>query len=82
MADQDECAKLWKVNRTIHELVKDRVSHTRSFTAPLLIDVPQNYQVSDDEINMDLATFRAHYASQTGVVEFAYHSICKLAPLY
>lgn len=26
MADQDESAKLWKVNRTIHELVKDRVS--------------------------------------------------------
>lgn len=26
MADQDETAKLWKVNRTIHELVKDRVS--------------------------------------------------------
>jgi hypothetical protein len=31
MADQDEAAKesarLWKVNRTIHELVRDRVSH-------------------------------------------------------
>ena len=26
MADVDETAKLWKVNRTIHELVKDRVS--------------------------------------------------------
>ena len=26
MADQDETARLWKVNRTIHELVKDRVS--------------------------------------------------------
>jgi DNA-directed RNA polymerase I, II, and III subunit RPABC1 len=25
MAD-DDTAKLWKVNRTIHELVKDRVS--------------------------------------------------------
>jgi len=25
MADGDETAKLWKVNRTIHELVKDRV---------------------------------------------------------
>ena len=29
----------------------------------------QGFQVSDDEINMDLATFRAHYASQTGTVE-------------
>jgi hypothetical protein len=27
MGDVDESAKLWKVNRTIHELVKDRVSH-------------------------------------------------------
>lgn len=26
MSDVDESAKLWKVNRTIHELVKDRVS--------------------------------------------------------
>ncbi|OSX57839.1 hypothetical protein POSPLADRAFT_1041635 [Postia placenta MAD-698-R-SB12] len=52
MADQDESAKLWKVNRTIHELVKDR-----------------GFQVSDDEINMDLATFRSHYASQMGSVD-------------
>lgn len=26
MSEQDETARLWKVNRTIHELVKDRVS--------------------------------------------------------
>ena len=26
MAEQDEIAKLWKVSRTIHELVRDRVS--------------------------------------------------------
>ncbi|KAI0951069.1 hypothetical protein AcW1_008210 [Taiwanofungus camphoratus] len=52
MAEQDESAKLWKVNRTIHELVKDR-----------------GFQVSDDEINMDLATFRAHYASNTAGVD-------------
>ncbi len=26
MGDVDETAKLWKVNRTVHELVKDRVS--------------------------------------------------------
>ncbi len=26
MGDVDETARLWKVNRTIHELVKDRVS--------------------------------------------------------
>ncbi|KAI0768114.1 DNA-directed RNA polymerase RPB5 subunit [Trametes elegans] len=51
-AEQDESAKLWKVNRTIHELVKDR-----------------GFQVSDDEINMDLATFRGHYANQSGSVD-------------
>ncbi|KAH9856520.1 DNA-directed RNA polymerase RPB5 subunit [Lenzites betulinus] len=51
-ADQDESARLWKVNRTIHELVKDR-----------------GFQVSDDEINMDLATFRSHYANQSGSVD-------------
>ena len=26
----DEAARLWRVNRTIHELVKDRVSEQRS----------------------------------------------------
>jgi hypothetical protein len=26
MGEVDEIARLWKVNRTIHELVKDRVS--------------------------------------------------------
>jgi hypothetical protein len=26
MAEGDESARLWKVNRTIHELVRDRVS--------------------------------------------------------
>ncbi|KAI0784177.1 DNA-directed RNA polymerase RPB5 subunit [Abortiporus biennis] len=52
MAEQDESARLWKVNRTIHELVKDR-----------------GFQVSDDEINMDLATFRSHYANNSGSVD-------------
>ncbi|EKM57769.1 uncharacterized protein PHACADRAFT_251606 [Phanerochaete carnosa HHB-10118-sp] len=52
MADQDETAKLWKVNRTIHELVRDR-----------------GFQVSDDEIHMDLATFRSLYANQMGSVD-------------
>ncbi|KAI9570535.1 RNA polymerase [Boletus coccyginus] len=49
---EDETAKLWKVNRTVHELVKDR-----------------GYQVSDEEINMDLTTFRAHYANSGGSVD-------------
>ncbi|KAM5538496.1 hypothetical protein V8D89_007829 [Ganoderma adspersum] len=52
VGDQEETARLWKVNRTIHELVKDR-----------------GFQVSDDEINMDLSTFRSHYGSQTGTVD-------------
>ncbi|KAF9490781.1 RPB5 subunit of DNA-directed RNA polymerase [Pleurotus eryngii] len=41
----DESAKLWKVNRTIHELVNDR-----------------GFLVSEEEISMDLSTFRATYA--------------------
>ncbi|KAF8558214.1 RPB5 subunit of DNA-directed RNA polymerase [Imleria badia] len=49
---EDETAKLWKVNRTVHELVKDR-----------------GYQVSDEEINMDLTTFRGHYANSGGSVD-------------
>ncbi|EIW84217.1 RPB5 subunit of DNA-directed RNA polymerase [Coniophora puteana RWD-64-598 SS2] len=49
---EDETAKLWKVNRTVHELVKDR-----------------GYQVSDDEIHMDFATFKSHYANNGGSVD-------------
>ncbi|KAG6898205.1 hypothetical protein C0992_003317 [Termitomyces sp. T32_za158] len=57
MGDADETAKLWKVNRTIHELVKDR-----------------GFAVSDDEIHLDLPTFKATYASESGVVEYIYTS--------
>ncbi|KAF5366981.1 hypothetical protein D9758_003967 [Tetrapyrgos nigripes] len=52
MSDVDESARLWKVNRTIHELVKDR-----------------GFQVSDEEINMDLGTFRQTYANSSGSVD-------------
>lgn len=49
----EEVARLWKVNRTIHELVKDR-----------------NFQVSDEEITMDLKKFEQVYASPgTGTVD-------------
>ncbi|KAJ7746394.1 RNA polymerase [Mycena metata] len=50
MSEQDETARLWKVNRTIHELVKDR-----------------GFQVSEDELNMDLNTFRDTFASNGSV---------------
>ncbi|KAJ6570165.1 DNA-directed RNA polymerase RPB5 subunit [Mycena vulgaris] len=52
MSEPDETAKLWKVNRTIHELVKDR-----------------GFQVSDDEISMDLNSFRENFANNGGVVD-------------
>ncbi|KAJ3716055.1 DNA-directed RNA polymerase RPB5 subunit [Lentinula raphanica] len=52
MSDADESAKLWKVNRTMHEMVKDR-----------------GFSVSDEEINMDLATFRQSFANQSGFVD-------------
>ncbi|KAI0050456.1 DNA-directed RNA polymerase RPB5 subunit [Auriscalpium vulgare] len=52
MSDGDDAAALWKVNRTIHELVKDR-----------------GFQVSDEEINMDLTAFKAEYASNGGSVD-------------
>ncbi|KAH8118128.1 RPB5 subunit of DNA-directed RNA polymerase [Phellopilus nigrolimitatus] len=48
----DEAARLWRVNRTVHELVKDR-----------------GFQVSDEEIHMDLATFKQNYANSGGSVD-------------
>ncbi|KAI0058771.1 DNA-directed RNA polymerase RPB5 subunit [Artomyces pyxidatus] len=52
MSEGDDSAALWKVNRTIHELVKDR-----------------GFQVADDEINMDLASFKDAYANSGGSVD-------------
>ncbi|KIJ52613.1 hypothetical protein M422DRAFT_26186 [Sphaerobolus stellatus SS14] len=54
MSSDEDIARLWKVNRTIHELVKDR-----------------GFQVSDDEISMDLQSFRSIYVSQSGTMERA-----------
>ncbi|KIY64565.1 DNA-directed RNA polymerase RPB5 subunit [Cylindrobasidium torrendii FP15055 ss-10] len=52
MSDDDNVPKLWKVNRTIHELVKDR-----------------GFEVSNEEISMDLATFRDKFVSQSGTLD-------------
>ncbi|KAL0579575.1 DNA-directed RNA polymerases II 24 kDa polypeptide (RNA polymerase II subunit 5) [Marasmius crinis-equi] len=57
MGDVDESAKLWKVNRTIHELVRDR-----------------GFQVSDEEINIDLHTFRETFANSMGSIECVQNS--------
>lgn len=35
----------------------------------LLVILTQGFAVSDDEIQMDLATFRGHYANNGGSVE-------------
>ncbi|THH18125.1 hypothetical protein EW146_g2811 [Bondarzewia mesenterica] len=65
MSEGDDVAKLWKVNRTIHELVRDR-----------------GFQVSDDEVNMDLATFKSMYASSGESVEYAQLSSSTLSRRY
>ncbi|KAJ1024237.1 hypothetical protein NDA18_004409 [Ustilago nuda] len=52
MEDDRETVRLWRVNRTIHELVRDR-----------------GYQVADDEINIDLETFKSEYAPTGGSVD-------------
>ena len=69
MSEGDETAKLWKVNRTIHELVKDRVGLLFFFQSDIAEHFAQGFAVADDEIQMDLAAFRQHYANNTGGVE-------------
>ena len=73
MSEVDEAPKLWKVHRTLHEMVKDRVSTIPYFLIMRLSDAAspmfQGYQVSDEEINIDLATFRSIYANSAGMVE-------------
>ncbi|GJJ08292.1 hypothetical protein Clacol_002503 [Clathrus columnatus] len=54
----DEISRLWKVSRTIHELVKDRNI------------LGQGFQVSEEEITMDLEAFKRTYAAPgTGSVD-------------
>ncbi|KIY43770.1 RPB5 subunit of DNA-directed RNA polymerase [Fistulina hepatica ATCC 64428] len=48
----DDSARLWRVNRTIHELVRDR-----------------GYAVADEELNIDLQTFRNTYSNGMGTVD-------------
>jgi len=48
--DDREVARLWKINRTIHELVQDR-----------------GYEVAEDELAMDLQTFKEQYARNGSV---------------
>ena len=67
----EDTSRLWKVNRTIHELVKDRVSNLFSYglTVFLTSFFSQGFLVSDEEIHMDLATFKQLYANSGGSVE-------------
>ncbi|SHO77330.1 Similar to S.cerevisiae protein RPB5 (RNA polymerase subunit ABC27) [Malassezia sympodialis ATCC 42132] len=51
MNEDREAARLWRINRTIHELVADR-----------------GYEVSAEEINVDLDTFKAEMCSN-GIVD-------------
>jgi len=50
--ENEEISRLWKVNRTIHELVRDR-----------------GFQVADEEIHMDLNTFKATFVTATGTID-------------
>ncbi|AXA49764.1 DNA-directed RNA polymerases I, II, and III subunit RPABC1 [Malassezia restricta] len=51
MNDDREVARLWRINRTIHELVADR-----------------GYEVSEEELSVDLDTFKAEVSSN-GIVD-------------
>jgi len=50
--ENEEISRLWKVNRTIHELVRDR-----------------GFQVSDEEIHMDLDTFKNTFVTISGTLD-------------
>jgi len=50
--ENEEISRLWKVNRTIHELVRDR-----------------GFQVADEEIHMDLSTFKNTFVTVTGTID-------------
>ena len=69
MADGDETARLWKVSKTIHELVKDRVSGFQRSSCLKAHNHSQGFSVSDEEINMSLDRFRQLYGNNMGVIE-------------
>jgi len=69
MSEGDDSATLWKVNRTVHEMVKDRVRLRLSTNGEANFYPLQGFSVADDEISMTLDTFRSTYGSQMGSIE-------------
>lgn len=69
MSSDREVARLWRVNRTIHELVRDRVRRVRG-RAPFAAHFPssQGYIVSDYEIELSLDEFRQQLTGNTGAI--------------
>ena len=56
-----ETARLWKVNRTIHELIRDRVSPRLSFPYTGALNARKGFGVAEEEIGMSLEEFKAVY---------------------
>lgn len=71
MDPSDEISRLWKVNRTIHELVEDRVGTLSPFRGWQADCGWQGFQVSEDEVHMDLATFKQTHCTAGGELESA-----------
>jgi DNA-directed RNA polymerase I, II, and III subunit RPABC1 len=73
---EEEVIRLWKVNRTVHEMVRDRVSLNRTWFASFgttyslaRVFYSQGYVVASDEIDMTLDEFRGSHCSQGGAVK-------------
>ena len=59
-SDEREAARLWRVFKTVHEMVKDRVT---------LITHPQGFVVSKAELELSLDDFKGSFL-KGGVIEY------------
>lgn len=71
-----ETARLWKVNRTIHELIRDRVSRPVLVSARRSTEHAKGFGVAEEEIGMSLEEFKAMYG-RGQAVEYALFSLWK-----
>lgn len=71
MSETDrEISRLFRISRTIHELVRDRVrlslslslvQHESSFGADRVQPRAQEFEIAESEINLSLEEFRSQY---------------------
>ena len=73
-SEDGDVSRLYRVNRTIHEMVKDRASgqsaHQLGRSANSTTVSLQGYEVADEEINVNVNRFRELFVPSGNMTEY------------